>query len=226
MSVKPSDSLPPPPIRGGDTEEAPLYTQVGRALSAWEAMEDIVARLFSALVGDRVALMASPATRAYGTVATFRGRKEMVSAAAQSYFFEKEHKGRLAEIKSFLNSCSDWSARRNEIAHGVVRQIILETHPLFQEELTDLTYYLIPANYNSNKVRLIPRDLSIKQKKGQSERDAIKSYIENFLQNGVGKYKYNSQQVSYYADGFAKLAESGEQVLERFLEYDKNTRSI
>jgi hypothetical protein len=66
-----------------------LYLEVGRALSAWEGVEQALADIFAILVGaphwperDR-----APALRAFGTIIGFLARIGMLEAATQAYFY-------------------------------------------------------------------------------------------------------------------------------------------
>ena len=72
--------------------------------------------LFATLVGSR----SYAAIRAYGSVIAFRGRSEMVKAAASAYFHENPNRLSQKRLSDLLNLAGRYSARRNEIAHGLL----------------------------------------------------------------------------------------------------------
>lgn len=113
-------SIPPPPAEG-DKDEDTLYRAVGFALSKWGRLEDTMAHIFASLIsGDPL-----PASRAYGAVLTFKGRMEMTQAAAKAFFFlyprKDDDEGEDIEkyLAQLISEALRFSARRNEIAHGV-----------------------------------------------------------------------------------------------------------
>jgi hypothetical protein len=121
MTRKPHEVLPPP--SQGDLDGTLILTQVGRALSLWEGLEDEIAEIFVVLVGATTTLAQDAAKKAYGSVTAFQGRQKMVMAAAEVFF---SHFGSVADqraAKLFMDKCAHFSARRNEIAHGIVRKL-------------------------------------------------------------------------------------------------------
>jgi hypothetical protein len=125
------------------------FTSVGRALTRWEEFEIVFASLFSALVAnyndDNPA-----AIRAYGSVITFRGRADMVRAAAEVHFMRFPDSKNEAKFKKFVNEVTNFaSPRRNEIAHGVVRRT-----PVVVDGAVSLQYFLYPPYYAANKNRI------------------------------------------------------------------------
>jgi hypothetical protein len=78
----------------GDFDDKVPFESIGRALTEWENVENSCAELFAAFVLDnpyRNSLQA-PAIRAYGSVISFKGRCDMLRAAATSYFHAHEEK--------------------------------------------------------------------------------------------------------------------------------------
>lgn len=110
----------PPPPEKGDEDSDVLYAAIGRALSEWEHLEEELARIFSSLV---VGGEGTAAERSYGAVATFRGRMDMIEAAAEAFFFlypdDRSSLGN--DLHVLITSARSFGARRNEIAHGIVR---------------------------------------------------------------------------------------------------------
>src|SRR5438093_592088 len=116
MAVRKPWDIPPIPKRG-DSEENITFESVGRALTGWEIFEIELSRLFSSLTGTGDGTIAS--IRAYGSVLTFRGRAEMIEAAASVHFSLLPDKDFEKAMKDLLTAGARYAARRNEIAHGV-----------------------------------------------------------------------------------------------------------
>lgn len=118
-------TTPDPPDKGDDDINV-TYASVGRALSAWEAFESQLARVFASLVGGPG--MNRVAERAYGAVRTFEGRADMLAEAAETNFDwyqggpHAEAARRFnSDIRSLINEArNNASPKRNEIAHGIV----------------------------------------------------------------------------------------------------------
>jgi hypothetical protein len=76
MTNSPWNPLPTEPQ--GDSDAKLLYHAVGVALSQWESVEDALAGLYTQLIGSR----SQSARDAYGSVASGKGRFNMIMAAA------------------------------------------------------------------------------------------------------------------------------------------------
>jgi hypothetical protein len=66
----------------GESEKAPIFEAVGRALSEWEHAEMAMARLFGALIESE----SDAAALAYGTINGANGRREAISYASEEFF--------------------------------------------------------------------------------------------------------------------------------------------
>jgi hypothetical protein len=112
--------VPPPPL-SGDIDAKTLYAAIGIALTKWGHVEAALAQIFACLVTSQVP---EPASRAYGSLQSFRGQKEMIEAAAEAFFFV--YPDTIARLKAplhdLLAEVAGFSSRRNEIAHGVVQE--------------------------------------------------------------------------------------------------------
>lgn len=116
--VKREDFHPLPPEPNGDKSKTPIFTAVGQALNSWEHVEGQIASLYGALLGTSIPI---GAIRAYGAIATFNARQSMVNAASAALFHHRKNDALRDAVKYILeNVCKDASARRNEIAHGIV----------------------------------------------------------------------------------------------------------
>jgi len=191
----PTPKLPQPwdrisGLKGDDSAEV-TYAAVGRALSSWEYFENEFAKLFSRFLG----LLDNnlPAIRAYGSVLTFKGRASMVEAAAEAFYFLKPNPTMHAKIEDIIDRSGQFSGRRNEIAHGVVRQIT-DPGPVIQGPTGGMMrlpivwgYGVVPSEYATNKTDLAPA-LS------------LLSDIER-----VPKYRYSSAELIRYSTEFTIL---------------------
>jgi hypothetical protein len=163
--------IPPPPQFGDDSEDI-TFTSVGRALSRWEEFEAVFASLFAALVGTEDNNAA--ALRAYGSIITFRGRAGMVRAAAEIHFAMFPDLDLEKKFRAFVNELTNHaSARRNEIAHGVVR-----VSPLVGPDGLKQYFFLYPPRYASNKNELKRIDSADSQQIGWYEPQYIYSSVE------------------------------------------------
>jgi hypothetical protein len=118
--------IPDFPIKGDATEDV-TFASVGRALSRWEEFETRLASLFGVFMGtliDTHETNARAAIRAYGSVASFRGKAEMLEQAAELWFDEHPSEELEKKLRDLLRLASRYAARRNDIAHGIV-------HPLW-----------------------------------------------------------------------------------------------
>jgi hypothetical protein len=132
---QPKDKGAPDPNR--------LFMAVGAALTSWEALEFIFASLFQTLVESK-----SPAShRVYGSIASARGRRDALEAAAEIFFERKKvDNEEQAAFRSLIKHFVHAASRRNEIAHGVAC------------EVPPGGTFLIPAPYNTNKTHAFPKD--------------------------------------------------------------------
>ena len=150
---------PPRPDEGDAGEEA-VWAAVGRALSKWEDLEHRLSMIFGILVApDADAL---PAQRAYGSVLTFRGRKEMIDAAAGAVFFSKPDPDLAKALLSLMKEIGNFAARRNEVAHGSVATYFGPVGtkggmpPALLRRPDKATFVLRPPEYATNKTALEP----------------------------------------------------------------------
>jgi hypothetical protein len=149
----------------GDQSEEVLYAAVGRALSLWEELEEDLADLFAGFVGSekRVHSSSNPACRAYGSIPNFSSRADMLSAAAEAFFENFSHPALRSRYRETIKQCREFSARRNEIAHGTLHYD------------SELGCFLRPAYYNSRK---FPDDHSPAYQYASKE---IHYYAEQFI---------------------------------------------
>jgi hypothetical protein len=151
LMANPWDVPKPEPL--GDRDENVLYAAVGRALSQWETVETACARIYAFLIGAPTdELTISPALRSFGIVNSFPTRCEMITTAGKAYFHLHPEVANYEKwINEALSDAKEFSNRRNEIAHGVVRHII---NPTRESEGS----YLCPSFFNPKKfpISMIP----------------------------------------------------------------------
>ena len=131
----------------GDDDVKNTFEWVGRALTEWETLESYLGLIFGIFVG--ASRDTEPAMRAYGSVLTFRGRADMLEAAGLAFYLISPHPSQVffAEI---LKQSRGFSARRNEIAHGIVQLY-------FQDwRQPNIGSALGPSRHATNKQKLVP----------------------------------------------------------------------
>jgi hypothetical protein len=152
----------------GDGSATTTYAAVGKALSEWTTFEVNLARLFATLLtGDY-----SPAIAAnllvFGSVRTYEGRAEMMRTASAACFqvLKRNSSGvdtpaRLsaqaiagweAQITDLMKSGDQFVARRNDIAHGLVR-------PMVRPRSERRMYLLYPTQIERKKHSLLSQPL-------------------------------------------------------------------
>jgi hypothetical protein len=113
-----------PPFDGrGDKTPNPTYEAVGRALSAWEEVEVSLSHLFGIFTGKDPLSLATYAE--YGKPSIFSHRADGLQDAASVYFVRNPNQAHEAEFADLICDIRKFSARRNDIAHGIVRPIVV-----------------------------------------------------------------------------------------------------
>ena len=200
-STNPYD--PPPSPTHGDSDANITYAAVGRAIIKWEAVEVDLATLFMSLIGGNLGQLGA-IRRAYGSVLTFRGRKEMIEAVKETFFAAYRDKVLEADLKKHLDLCANYSPRRNEIAHGIV-----QPHPDF-EHPNKFTWVLMPSEYATNKRRLnkLPDDL---HEKLRAEGHVFQPF------KTTPKYLYSSVEIDFLGQRFDDLVPPTSKLIRRVL---------
>ncbi|MGO8865347.1 MAG: hypothetical protein ACLQME_02490 [Alphaproteobacteria bacterium] len=143
--MNPNDiwATPGIPAKGDENEEA-LYASIGRALSAWEQFEGLLAFLFAAFIIPEHDSEA--ARRAYGSVVSFTGRADLLKSAAAILFRNFPNEKLQRELGTLLKTARRAAPQRNNIAHGIVQSFHLrEPYPKPQQ------FALFPAYYNTSR---------------------------------------------------------------------------
>jgi hypothetical protein len=130
-TLKPWDQRPLP--KRGDGSKSTTYAAVGRALSIWTEYEINLAKLFATFITAEDHTTISP-MMVFGSIRTFEGRSEMLQTAAIGFFAIYNNQlstlygdrwlaAQEGEFSELARDGDRFVARRNEIAHGVVRKI-------------------------------------------------------------------------------------------------------
>lgn len=185
----------PFPARGDQSPET-LFIEVGRALTEWELFEERLSWIFALLVTDRPGEPGQAAIHSYGSIASFRGRSDMVGMAAAAYLAERPASEAVAKLKPFLTRANDFATRRNEIAHGIVQPFYSqEVTAQMQVDLEDSPepdgFALMPATYNSRKNEL-------------AKAGGFENPVE-FLIYRQPRYAYTGESISKYGNEFRGL---------------------
>jgi hypothetical protein len=177
--------IPPAPL-AGDATNTQTFAAVGNALSSWEYFEAYLAMLYANLVGGNQN-EGFAAMRSYGTIVSFQNRRKMLESAVEVHFAvypDKELQDKLADI---LTTAEKLSARRNEIAHGIVQPYAPDLEPDVP------SFALFPAYYATNKRKLREQDLA--------------------LQLTTAQFVYSSAEIDKFAVAFSALVEPTLQVI-------------
>jgi hypothetical protein len=110
---------PIPLAESGDRGRVILYSSIGRVTTAWETCDQHFADLYSVFLGHPQSV---GVLRAYGALPTFSVRKRLIDAAAESHFYFHPKKALSDEYNRIMKLADNASARRTEIAHGVIFQ--------------------------------------------------------------------------------------------------------
>ncbi len=138
----------PPLPKKGDDDQNDTFRWVGRALTEWEEFEAYFGKIYGVFVGATED--ADPALRSYGAVLTFRSRLAMVRAAAEAFFAQFKPHGASVIFKHLADKAEKYSARRNEIAHGMVQ--------LYFPEGKSNGTVLVPARFATSRKTLIRKE--------------------------------------------------------------------
>lgn len=188
----------PLPEKGDENIEA-TYASVGYALSAWESLEERLAFLYVKFLNVKDGASFAAAMRAYGTISTFRGRKEMVEAAMHAFFHEEKTPIEDQEpIIEFIKLMDKHVLRRNEIAHGIVKSY---TNAFIGEQRPLEGYVLCPHYHNPKKQKL-----------------------NDFMFEPT--FAYSSIEIKKYAEAFLEIDKSGQAAHQALRKIKNNTGSL
>jgi len=106
----------------------------------------------------------APALWAYGSVVSFKTRAEMIRQAASAYFNTRKAKQSTFSKKlgSLINEYIAYSGRRNEIAHGFLKNVLLlsvKPRKVIDAGQSASTYCPLFSTQRNSRTRLSPIDI-------------------------------------------------------------------
>jgi hypothetical protein len=138
--------IPPFPDHGDPVDDH-TYAGVGRVLSQWEVIEIEISGIYAAFTGR----YHSVAVRhEYGAGLIFTLRADLTKKAAQKFFIKKPNQNLEACFDLLMNEVENFSDRRNEVAHGIVRPLQF-IRLLNVGDRLGLQFFLIPPIYTKRK---------------------------------------------------------------------------
>ena len=136
--------IPPFPIRGDDNQDT-TFAGVGRVLTQWEMIEVELAQIYGWLDmrPDQI-----EALHRYGEPQSFRERKKGLQAVADLYFRRNPHQTAEGEFCTLITKVYNFSARRNDVAHSIVRPFQWILSPKLEGPLQ---FCAVPPHYTGKK---------------------------------------------------------------------------
>jgi hypothetical protein len=144
--VNPWD-IPPFPEHGDPSADL-TFAAVGRAMSEWEELELYLARLYAKFLG--IPPIKAIAIPEYRDVANFHSRATAIQKAATKYFVSHPNQDREGEFAQVLEDIRQLAARRNDIAHGVVK-LWWNNKETFSQAVDRNEHMLVPSTYSDKK---------------------------------------------------------------------------
>jgi hypothetical protein len=145
-NVNPWD-IPPFPEQGDPSADL-TFAAVGRAMTEWEELELYLARLYAKFRG--IPPINAIAIPEYRDAANFHTRAKEIGNAATKYFVSHPNQEREGEFKQVLDDIRQLASRRNDIAHGVVKQW-WNYKETFSQAVDRDEYMLVPSTYSDKK---------------------------------------------------------------------------
>lgn len=146
---RPSGSLIP--NRQGDCFAEPIYTALGRALSAWEGVNAAANSLFHALHSHLAPADHATATRAFDGQHKTHDRAHTLRVAGEGFIAANfgamcnEAAKCRKRHKELVVQYIEWAARRNDLAHGYVTQAQSPDYSR-EDQLIVTVYALLPSH--------------------------------------------------------------------------------
>lgn len=131
----------PPYAKTGDKDPDAIKLAVGAALSTWEHTEERFAALFGTIIRPNYNSYA--ARRAYGAIASARGRADVLKAVGAVFFLNFPSQETETTFRELMTQYGDAGSRRNELAHGIIGSDANENQVF--------GYFVVPSLWNSNK---------------------------------------------------------------------------
>ena len=166
----------------GDDNPDQIFHAVGMALSQWETLENEMFNLYLIFCESDNPATINALRRAFGTIESSDGRRKALAEAASVYFGDHNYPNGIAKpYRLLFESHKKASDRRNEIAHGVVYNVMINNEIKGN--------FLFPASYNS----------------GRNSPYINSSIGESGGQFKTEMYRYTSSQIYTIARKFGEL---------------------
>ncbi len=139
----------------GDADREDTYAAIGRAISCWEELEINLAGLNSVFVGKPGDL---DAIKEFGqNNATFSWRLTALRNSAATYFTHHCCQDCEGDFDAICKRASDLSNSRNNIAHGVVQEMVWLTDPIKLEKYASpiIRHVVATPWYMSGKLNVV-----------------------------------------------------------------------
>jgi hypothetical protein len=131
----------------GDEDDDATYAGIGRVISRWEEVEALLAHLYSCFLLDPD--LAS-LVREYGNPRIFSDRMIQLQNGAERYFVRHPNQQMEASFQMLSRRIVGFSARRNDIAHCVVRPMFwLSAFGI--ERSPAMSYCALPPHYTGRR---------------------------------------------------------------------------
>lgn len=135
-----------PILNRGDRVPDDLAKAVGYTLTLWEQVDEYLAMIFGLLVQSKH----SAAEAAYGTINGFGQRCSMIREAAKKAL--PPPSALLTDLMSTLADIEALSAKRNNVAHGIISQYLVHWKTSDRKPRPKASgFFLVPPRYNTRK---------------------------------------------------------------------------
>lgn len=141
----------PKPPRQCDIDIRDTYAGVGLVLSTWEEVEVCLAHLYAEFKGARKEL---DVFREYGAPTIFSARLALLAKTACSYFHRNPNQAHEGRFGLLQEKCTKLSARRNDIAHGIVNPTTFSHRNNPDTGMVDIIghqFCLVPPHYDPKR---------------------------------------------------------------------------
>jgi hypothetical protein len=187
----------PQPRDHGDPNRTLIYQAVGSALNSWERLEEAIFYLCTVLSDTRDARAHHAIAEIFGSIESSGGRRNALERLSLIYFYPHHEDSRIKKpLRDLLDTVSNASRRRDDIAHGVTTEFM--SIQAGGVDHGSKGCFLVPAVYISS--RNIPR-LHYFDKAIEYTPEGPSDFP--ILLRGV--YRYTSDDIKVFEEKFREL---------------------
>jgi hypothetical protein len=128
----------------GDQHPDQTHLAVGHVLSGWEGVEIQLGYMYASAVGKRDDCWT---LLEYGESSAFRGRFRVLEEALGKLFIKRPNQEVEGRVMPFVTKADNFSRRRNEVAHGIVRNHQWARWRIPPNPDDPTGWFLLPAHY-------------------------------------------------------------------------------